>query len=97
MNLFVFLGAPGSGKGTQAKRLSDTKSYHHLSTGDLLRKAIKENAPLGIKAKKFIDKGELVPDDVMINLVEYKQVAISGAVVVIAWGAVVGDERNFVP
>lgn len=70
MNIFVFLGAPGSGKGTQAKRLSETKKYHHFSTGDMLRAAIRADAPLGKKAQGYIKKGELVPDDIMIGLIE---------------------------
>lgn len=70
MTIHVFLGAPGSGKGTQAKRLSETKKYHHFSTGDMLRAAIRENSPLGQQAAGFIKKGDLVPDDVMIGLIE---------------------------
>jgi len=70
MNITVFLGAPGSGKGTQAKRLADTTGVKHFSTGDMLRAAVKEQSPVGIKAKQFMDKGELVPDTVMIELIE---------------------------
>lgn len=65
----VFLGAPGSGKGTQAKRLAQTQGFQHFSTGDMLRAAIKAGSPTGMKAKEFIDRGELVPDDVMIKLI----------------------------
>lgn len=70
MDLSVFLGAPGSGKGTQAKRLAQTYGFHHFSTGDMLRSAIVGNTPVGISAKKFMDNGELVPDEVMIRLIE---------------------------
>lgn len=70
MDVVVFLGAPGSGKGTQAKRLADSHGYTHLSTGDMLRAAIREETTLGKKAKGFLDRGELVPDDVMIGLIE---------------------------
>jgi adenylate kinase len=68
----VFLGAPGSGKGTQAKRLSEKQGFQHLSTGDMLRSAIQAGNDLGKRAKVFIEKGELVPDDVMIGLIESK-------------------------
>lgn len=70
MNITVFLGAPGSGKGTQAKRLSSSGNFKHFSTGDMLRTAIQEAKPVGIKAKGFMSKGELVPDNIMIELIE---------------------------
>lgn len=70
MHVVVFLGAPGSGKGTQAKRLAEAKGYTHFSTGDMLREAIRKGSPVGAQAKGFIDRGELVPDDVMIRLIE---------------------------
>ncbi len=67
MNLII-LGAPGSGKGTSATVLRENYSLAHISTGDLFRYNIKENTPLGIEAKSYIDKGALVPDDVVISL-----------------------------
>lgn len=70
MNISVFLGAPGSGKGTQAKRLSETGSFKHFSTGDMLRAAIGEGKLVGKKAKEYMDRGELVPDSIMIELIE---------------------------
>ena len=70
MEITVFLGAPGSGKGTQAKKLCQSGSFVHLSTGDILRNAIKEGTPLGNEAKTFMDKGELVPDKTMIGLIQ---------------------------
>ncbi len=70
MNITVFLGAPGSGKGTQAKRLTESKNFVHLSTGDMLRAAIQKGTDVGKRAKTFVDKGELVPDDVMIEMIE---------------------------
>lgn len=70
MNITVFLGAPGSGKGTQAKRLAEDRGFRHFSTGDMLRSAIKAGSEVGQRAKKFIDAGELVPDDTMIDLIE---------------------------
>ena len=74
MNL-IFLGAPGSGKGTQAKRLAEKVTILHLSTGDLLRAAVKEGTDLGKKAKTYMEAGELVPDEIIIGLIEEKQKA----------------------
>ncbi len=68
MNL-VLLGPPGAGKGTQASRLEDFYELIHISTGDIFRKAIKEETPLGKKAKGYIDEGKLVPDEVTIGMV----------------------------
>ena len=69
MNI-VLLGAPGAGKGTQSAKLVEGFNFKHVSTGDLLRAAVKEGTELGMKAKKFMDAGELVPDEVVIGLVE---------------------------
>ncbi|MCK4606560.1 MAG: adenylate kinase [candidate division Zixibacteria bacterium] len=71
MNL-VFLGPPGSGKGTQAVRLSQAKGVVHLSTGDLLREAVKGGTELGRQAEGYMKKGELVPDALIIGLIEDK-------------------------
>ncbi len=71
MNL-VFLGPPGSGKGTQAIRLAQAKGLVHLSTGDVLRAAVKASTPLGQKAEGYMTRGELVPDDLIIGLIEEK-------------------------
>lgn len=68
MNI-VLLGAPGAGKGTQAAKLVEKYHLPHISTGDMLRAAVKEGTPLGQKAKAFMDAGDLVPDDVIIGLV----------------------------
>lgn len=68
LNLILF-GPPGAGKGTQARFLIDTYQLLHLSTGDLLRIEIAEMTPLGVEAKKFIDKGELVPDCIVIGMI----------------------------
>jgi adenylate kinase len=65
----VLLGAPGVGKGTQAKRLVDEYGLAHISTGDMLREAVKNGTPLGGQAKSFMNKGELVPDDLIIEMV----------------------------
>ena len=71
MNL-VFLGPPGSGKGTQAARLSKKMNIVHLSTGDLLRDAVKNGTELGKQAEGYMKKGELVPDSLIIGLIEDK-------------------------
>lgn len=65
----VLLGAPGSGKGTQAALLKEHFSIPHVSTGVLLREAVAGQTPLGRQAKAIMDRGELVPDDVMLNLI----------------------------
>ncbi|MDR1906086.1 MAG: adenylate kinase [Clostridiales bacterium] len=65
----VLLGAPGAGKGTQAVKISARFNVAHISTGDLLRKNIKESTELGKKAKEYVDKGLLVPDELVIALV----------------------------
>ncbi len=70
MDITVFLGAPGSGKGTQAKKLAQAGGFVHFSTGDILRAAIVEKTEVGLKAKGFMDRGELVPDDIMIAIIE---------------------------
>lgn len=64
----ILIGAPGSGKGTQAKKLKEQLGYAHISTGDLLRAAVKAGSELGQKAKGFMDAGQLVPDDLVIDL-----------------------------
>lgn len=68
-NLILF-GPPGSGKGTQSDRLVEKYGLVHLSTGNLLREEISNKTPLGIEAKKFIDQGQLVPDEVVIGMVD---------------------------
>ena len=65
----ILLGAQGSGKGTQAELLSQTLGVPHIASGDLFRKAIDEKTELGIKAKAYIDRGELVPDDLTVTMV----------------------------
>ena len=69
MNL-VFLGPPGAGKGTQAALLCQKLNILHISTGDMFRKAMREGTPTGLKAKSFIDRGQLVPDSVTIEMVK---------------------------
>ncbi|MBU8921065.1 MAG: adenylate kinase [Bacteroidales bacterium] len=66
----IILGPPGSGKGTQAVRIADQLSLRHLSTGDLLREAVTGGKDLGLKAKTFMDRGLLVPDELMLGLVQ---------------------------
>lgn len=66
----IFIGYPGSGKGTQASYLAEKYGIPQISTGDILRKAVAEKTPLGIEAKKAMDAGELVPDAVVIGMIE---------------------------
>ncbi|MCM2322055.1 MAG: adenylate kinase [Oligoflexia bacterium] len=68
--ILVLLGPPGSGKGTQAKRLVKERNWPQLSTGDMLRNAIAEGTPLGLEAKTFMDRGALVSDSIAIGLVD---------------------------
>jgi adenylate kinase len=69
MNI-VLLGAAGAGKGTQAAKLVDEYGLTHISTGDIFRKNVAEGTPLGVEAKRYMDAGELVPDDVVIAMVK---------------------------
>ncbi len=69
MNI-VLLGAPGAGKGTQAARMVEEFSLPHISTGDIFRKAVADGTPLGLEAKRYMDAGELVPDEVTIGIVK---------------------------
>ncbi|NPA95459.1 MAG: adenylate kinase [Thermodesulfobacteria bacterium] len=66
----ILLGGPGAGKGTQAKFITEKYGIPQISTGDMLRQAVKEGTQLGLEAKKYMDAGELVPDDVIIGLVK---------------------------
>jgi adenylate kinase len=67
-NLILF-GPPGSGKGTQSEKLIEKYKFKHLSTGDLLRSEIAQKTPLGLEAKNLMDKGQLVPDEVVIGMI----------------------------
>ncbi len=67
--LVIFIGPPGSGKGTQASRLCEYLSIAHLSTGDMFRAAIQEETELGILAQQYMDRGELVPDQLVVEMV----------------------------
>ncbi|HEC83431.1 MAG TPA: adenylate kinase, partial [Firmicutes bacterium] len=66
----VLLGPPGSGKGTQAKMVSEKMGIPQISTGDILREAVARGTELGRKARSYMDAGQLVPDDVMLGLME---------------------------
>lgn len=65
----ILLGAPGAGKGTQAELISKKFNLFHVSTGDLFRKALKEEKELGLKAKAYMERGELVPDEIVMQIV----------------------------
>ncbi|MCD6477371.1 MAG: adenylate kinase [Candidatus Aenigmarchaeota archaeon] len=69
MNI-IFLGPPGSGKGTYSSRIKDILHIPHISTGDILRNEIKNNTEIGKKAKEYCDKGELVPDDIILEILK---------------------------
>ena len=69
MQAIILLGAPGAGKGTLAEGVRNATDYIHVSTGDMLRAAVKAGSPTGREAKAYMDKGELVPDDVILRLV----------------------------
>ena len=66
----ILLGPPGAGKGTQAAKIAERYSLAHISTGDMLRAEIASETPLGIKAKSLIDSGELVPDEIIVGMVQ---------------------------
>ena len=66
----IFLGAPGAGKGTQAEIVSETLSIPTVSTGNIIRAALKDGTPMGLKARAYIEAGELVPDDVVIGIIQ---------------------------
>ena len=68
----VLLGAPGAGKGTQAVFLKERHNLAHISTGDIFRHNLKENTPLGLEAKKYMDAGQLVPDEIVMKMVGEK-------------------------
>ncbi|HKS59537.1 MAG TPA: nucleoside monophosphate kinase, partial [Thermoplasmata archaeon] len=68
MRRIVFLGPPGAGKGTQARRFAERSGMAHLSTGDLLRKSAADGTPLGLRAQEYMRKGHLVPDDLVLEI-----------------------------
>ena len=69
MNI-IFLGPPGAGKGTQAQRVCDELKIPQISTGDILRRAIKEETPVGLKAKAYVESGKLVPDEILGEIIK---------------------------
>ncbi|MDJ0734665.1 MAG: adenylate kinase [Nostocaceae cyanobacterium] len=70
MTRLIFLGPPGAGKGTQAKVIADSLNIPHISTGDILRQALQQQTPLGVKAQSYMDQGELVPDQLVQEMVQ---------------------------
>lgn len=77
----VLLGPPGSGKGTQTERLCADLKLTKISTGDLLREAVRNNTPLGVKARGFMDAGKLVPNELVVDLVKDKIQSVKGGVI----------------
>lgn len=70
MKAIILLGAPGAGKGTAAEIVRETAPFVHIATGDMLRDAVKQQDPIGLEAQSYMKRGELVPDELMIRLVE---------------------------
>jgi adenylate kinase len=79
--ILVFLGPPGAGKGTQAKILEDRFGYRQISTGDMLRRHRTEKTPLGLEALGYMDAGKLVPDDLVIRMVEAELASVENVIV----------------
>ena len=77
----VLMGPPGSGKGTQTERLCAELVFTKISTGDLLREAVRQGSPLGLKAKGFMDAGKLVPNELVIDLIKEKMKTVKGGVI----------------
>ena len=75
---YIFLGPPGAGKGTQAQRLVEEKGFVQISTGDILREAVKSGTELGKKAKEYMDAGKLVPDEIIIGIIKDKLKELEG-------------------
>ena len=66
----IFLGPPGAGKGTQARQIAESYGVPHLSTGDMFREHVSRGTPLGLRAKPIMERGDLVPDDLVLSMVE---------------------------
>ena len=79
--ILIFLGPPGAGKGTQAKILEDRFGYRQVSTGDILRRNRAEKTPLGLEAQSYMDAGKLVPDDLVIRMVEAELANVDNVIV----------------
>ncbi|WP_456466037.1 adenylate kinase [Persephonella sp.] len=75
---YIFLGPPGAGKGTQAQRLVEEKDFVQISTGDILREAVKKGTELGKKAKEYMEAGKLVPDEIIIGIIKEKLKELEG-------------------
>ena len=75
---YIFLGPPGAGKGTQAQRLVEEKGFVQISTGDILREAVKKGTELGKKAKEYMEAGKLVPDEIIIGIIKEKLKELEG-------------------
>lgn len=78
MTKFIFLGPPGAGKGTQAALLAAEMTLAHISTGEILRAAVRDQTPLGLEAQAFMDRGELVPDTLVLGLVKERLATLNG-------------------
>ncbi len=83
----ILLGAPGAGKGTQAERLCKVLNIPTISTGNILRAAVKNGTPTGLKAKEYMDAGKLVPDEVIIGIIHDRLAERMTARTAISWTA----------
>lgn len=79
----VFLGPPGAGKGTQAEKLKKEYGFYHISTGDILREAVSKGTELGKIAKKYMDEGKLLPDEIIVGIIEEKLKELGNANVIL--------------
>ncbi len=79
----VFLGPPGAGKGTQAEKLQKEYGFYHISTGDILREAVSKGTELGKVAKKYMDEGKLLPDEIIVGIIEEKLKELGNANVIL--------------
>ena len=70
--IIVMIGAPGAGKGTQAERLAEALGLPHISTGELFREAVGSDDPLGVRVRRFVESGALVPDEIVVEIVDQR-------------------------
>ena len=91
----ILLGAPGAGKGTVSSQLINHDGAVHISTGDILRNAVKEGTPLGKEAKAFMDRGDLVPDGSTDIMCDNRKYFILGTVVIVQFHILTGNDLVF--
>lgn len=94
MNI-VLLGPPGAGKGTQAKILAEKYGLEHISTGDIFRELIKNSSPLGLKIKKYVETGELIPDEIVVEVVADKIKSLGRGFILDGFPRTLNQEKVF--